>query len=438
MTHNPDTCPLEPVHRRLEDLHRIWHDANDSYFDPEKFRVAIQSAIQTARTVSFILQSNKEAIPNFDAWYAPWQEKLRADALMRWMVEARNKIEKQGDLETYSVVRAELVGSYLSEEVPTIEVPAKLSDAPIALVRGIPQNALGEHLRRQGIVRIQRRWVENTLPDYELLDAVAIAYGRLSQILSDAHLALGMIPQATVDIETEQTYHDELREGRLPCMIGHGELRSLDVWLADGRPVELKKVERKIDRASAEKAAERYDIDPAKMFGSGGGPEGVLRGLYATAKHIFLKDGYHLTLVWLLKDDKPVHFEQMVFEEHGHKYLMMRELANEVVRRGADALIMIGESWSAVFDPSAPYRRAQDAPDRVEQLVATLVRKEGEPIQLSATIERTGTALSLAEEREVLGGAQFMYAPIYEAWGREVPKQWAKGMGDAKSPREEP
>lgn len=32
-------------------------------------RVAIKTAIQRARTVTFILQSNKNVIPNFDIWY---------------------------------------------------------------------------------------------------------------------------------------------------------------------------------------------------------------------------------------------------------------------------------------------------------------------------------------------------------------------------------
>ncbi len=201
-------CPLEPVHKRLEDLHRQWHAAADAYFDPEAFRVAIQTAIQTSRTVSFIIQSNKRAFPDFDAWYAGWQQKFKDDPLMRWMVEARNKIEKQGDLEARSVVRAEIVASYLDDEVKRIEVPAALWDAPLQLVKSIPHNDLGEHIRKQDVVRIQRRWVENTLPDHELLDAVAIAYGRLSQMLSDAHKALGLREPETTDVETGQVYGD--------------------------------------------------------------------------------------------------------------------------------------------------------------------------------------------------------------------------------------
>jgi hypothetical protein len=98
---------------------------------------------------------------------------------MRWMVNARDRIEKQGDLESNSYIRAEILASYLDEGCPRIDVPAHLFESPETLLRRIPDTALGQHILRNGALRIQRRWVENTLPDYELLDAVAIAYGKL-------------------------------------------------------------------------------------------------------------------------------------------------------------------------------------------------------------------------------------------------------------------
>ena len=66
--HNED-CPLTEVHRRMDDAHRLWHQALDSYFDPDAFRVALQSCIQALRTVTFLLQYQKRRIPDFDAWY---------------------------------------------------------------------------------------------------------------------------------------------------------------------------------------------------------------------------------------------------------------------------------------------------------------------------------------------------------------------------------
>jgi hypothetical protein len=190
-------CPLAAVDQRLADGHRFWHQAETAYFDPDGFRLAAQSAIQTLRSVTFILQKNKRAIAGFEQWYGGWQKRLAADELMRWIVDARNRIEKEGDLETLSYVRAEIVASYL-DEGPRIEVPASLFQNPAALLRTIPTGALGEHVRRNGALRLQRRWVENTLPDYELLDALAIAYGKLAELVHDAHRQIGLSPPETI------------------------------------------------------------------------------------------------------------------------------------------------------------------------------------------------------------------------------------------------
>jgi hypothetical protein len=114
---------------RLADSHRFWHQAETAYFDPDGFRLAAQSAIQTLRSVTFILQKNKRAIAGFEQWYGGWQKRLATDELMRWIVDARNRIEKEGDLETHSYVRAEIVASYL-DEGPRIEVPARIREWP--------------------------------------------------------------------------------------------------------------------------------------------------------------------------------------------------------------------------------------------------------------------------------------------------------------------
>ncbi|WP_395646282.1 hypothetical protein [Terricaulis sp.] len=81
--HEEKQCPLAAVDRRLEDVHRFWHQAKEAYFDPDAFRAAIQAAIQNARTVTFVLQKNKDLIPDFDNWYAGWQQKLGVNPLKR-------------------------------------------------------------------------------------------------------------------------------------------------------------------------------------------------------------------------------------------------------------------------------------------------------------------------------------------------------------------
>src|SRR5260221_11565528 len=96
----PSACPLAAVDQRLADTHRLWHQAEATYFDPDGFRLAAQNAITTLRSVTFILQKHKEIIPGFNTWYGDikkkthgdWQKRLHADPLMRWMCDARTKI----------------------------------------------------------------------------------------------------------------------------------------------------------------------------------------------------------------------------------------------------------------------------------------------------------------------------------------------------------
>ena len=417
-------CPLAGVDRRLEDAHQHWHRAEQAYFNPEHFRVAIQTAIQTLRTVTFILQNKKQAIPKFEAWYGVWQEKLRADTLMRWMVEARNKIEKQGDLEVHSFVRAEIVASYLNEG-PSVEVPAHLFDDPLVLIKGIPPGDLSEHIVRHGALRIQRRWVENTLPDYELLDAVAIGYGRIAQLVHDAHRQMGLEVPATTNVGTGQRYEDGAREGRLPCMIGHADARSLDVSLADGRRIEFEHVKRKIDRADAKKLIEHYGDVHKGIFGpKNANEEEIAASLFRTARKVFLKDGYHESIFFLFRKRKLVHLLGIRPEDQAQKYLLMRTVAHEVTKHDADTVIGLAEVWMAPPDTVKPYERAGDSPARKEALVATLVTKHEDPIQFIATIHRDAKSLTLGETHVVRDLAVFSCAPVYEAWGRPIPDQW--------------
>lgn len=417
-------CPLSAVDRRLGDVHRYWHEAERGYFDPDSFRVAIQTAIQTLRTVTFLVQSNKRLFSNFDTWYESWQDKLRADPLMRWMVDARNKIEKQGDLETHSFVRAEIIASYY-EEGPSMEVHAELFQSPLELISSIPTDALREHVFKNGILRIQRRWVENSLPDYELLDAVGIAFGKVAELVADAHRELGLEPPATKVGDIDHTLGKESRGGILPCMIGRDDARSHNVWLATGQVMGIEQKTVEFDREHAECVAKKYGLDPKEMFPSTDpAPEATLNNLFVTARKMFSVDGHHDTIAFLLCGAQPVQLMQLAIQEHGEKYLVMRALANEVIKCGADGVIVIGEVWSAPYDLSKPYRRAVDSPEKREFLSASLVTKAGDPVQLYAQIEREGDGVLLGNTDTLRDQAQISFAPIYAAWGREIPDAW--------------
>jgi len=59
----------------------------------------LRNLIAFGRSVTFVLQNLRSVVrEEFDAWYEPHQQALKNDPLMRYFVEARNELEKQGKL----------------------------------------------------------------------------------------------------------------------------------------------------------------------------------------------------------------------------------------------------------------------------------------------------------------------------------------------------
>jgi hypothetical protein len=426
------TCPLAAVDKRLGDAHRLWHQAERAYFDPDGFRLAVQNTIQTLRTVTFILQKSKAVIAGFDSWYGPWQERMRTDPLQCWMRDARNKIEKEGDLKAHSFVRAEIIASYL-DEGPGIEVRTKLFQSLKALLRRIPNDPLlDEHIRHHGVLRMERRWVENTLPNFELLDALAVAYGKVAELVHDAHHQIGLPPPQMIHAgEAGESYDLAAMGWRFPCMIGHELSRTVFISLTDGRKIELEQNSLAVDIAVAAENTARYDINPTTvMRHEYSNYDDLAAGYFNMFRSVFLKDGHHDTILFLFTTMQTVRVIKAIFEDSKSKYVMMRELANEVMKSGADAAMLVGESWTAPANSLKPYERPSESSVRTEGLSATVVRKDGEPLELRAKIRRDGGVVSLEETQIVPGQAPFIFAPFYRAWGREIPSSWI-GVGAA-------
>jgi hypothetical protein len=430
-------CPLAAVDRRLADAHTLWHQAEASYFDPDGFRLAVQNAIQSLRSLTFILQNHKAVIPDFVGWYGDyvdqkhgkrgkWQERMHADPLMRWMVEARNRIEKRGDLESHSMVRAEIIASYY-DDGPRIDIPAHLFENAETLLRGIPDNLLGQHIRRNGVLRIQRRWVENTLLDHELLDAVAIYYGKLTELVHDAHRQIGLDPPQTIHDEAGGSFDLPAMGWRFPCMVGHETPRALTISLADGATVEFETKSElvKIDAAERASLTDRYGESTFEALTRDYKSDAELAaGYFMVAQAMFLRDGYHRSILLLFRDRKLIKPIEIRTDNTQQKYIVMRQLADEVTKSGADAAILIGEVWIARADELKPYERPADSPVRAEGLSLDMVSKNGEPLNRFAKIVREGKKVSLTKSKMAGIPVSFAFAPFYQAWGRPIPQAW--------------
>jgi hypothetical protein len=324
--------------------------------------------------------------------------------------------------------------------LPRVEVPAHLFDSVRTLLENIPDNALGGHVRRHGMLRIQRRWVENTLPDHELLDAVATAYGRMAELVHDAHRQIGLDPPSTIHDDTSESYDLPAMNWRFPCMVAHELSRTLLISLADGSRVEFetKRVPVKVDAAAVAALTERYGGNPFEaMRRDYSANTELAAGYFALARTVFLRDGHHLTLLFLFRDRKLVRAPtQVVVENVQQKYAVMRQLAGEVTRSGADAAILVGEVWQAPAEALKPYERPTDYVGRKEGLALHMVSKLGESFDCVAEIIRQGETASLAETKVADASASFEFTPFLQAWGAPVPQSWmeqaARVMEEAK------
>lgn len=75
----------------------------------------LRNLIAFGRSVTFVLQNLRSVVrEEFDVWYEPHQQSLKNDPLMRYFVEARNELEKQGKL---SVATSTRIHSFSASDI---------------------------------------------------------------------------------------------------------------------------------------------------------------------------------------------------------------------------------------------------------------------------------------------------------------------------------
>ena len=184
---------MRPWEKRLRDLAHLLRSCGEAYFSPDLLRRNTNQFLQTSRTVTFIIQKNKAEIPNFDAWYQAHVLKAWAeDQVMSWAKDARNVIEKEGDLEMHSALRVAVLYSYLSEEDMVLEVTRReLLRANIDQLLKAARDKLPPGIADAAVLKIQRRWVANSLPGQELIYALTYAYSQLHGVCEALAIHLG-------------------------------------------------------------------------------------------------------------------------------------------------------------------------------------------------------------------------------------------------------
>jgi hypothetical protein len=374
-----ERCPIQDTHTRLHRSHTLWHQAQREYGHPDAFCTNLNATIQVLRTVTWILKKEQSAVPDFELWYAGWEERMKSDPLMRWLVEARNRIEKQGDLKTYSSARVSVLAGW-NEPYPIAEaeVDPLLSTPDIA--GRLPELAVPPAVRREGVLIIERRWVARDLPDHELLDVLAHCYGVVASLVADAHTRCGFVMRTfKAESHEPKPIRTEHLAGRLPCMVATAGTRSVRVHLSTGQlmtPVQV--LYKAPDRRRMEEAAKRYGYSEGPFADRQPNEDVISRSAwwFEHAKRVLAKDGYHHTIA-LLESPESAQLHALADSDRAGLYVMMRHLADEVERAGAVGVIHIAEFWMAAQADLKPGQRPSESANKKEVLQVIAATADG-------------------------------------------------------------
>jgi hypothetical protein len=401
---------VEPAMRRLFDVQYHWHQAYQSYFSPHEFRRSINACIQELRNVTFVLQNNKKDIPNFEAWYTPWQEKMKANSDSRWLVDARNRVVKQGALNINSSLVVSIVGSYLEHEVPQTKLTLTPELGNDDIYQIISSSKMPRDVLDKSYVKIERRWVDDKNPSIELLALLSECWLAISNLLIDA-------PESLTDSSPGQDRFEILP----PCMHQGSEDRSIWLKIKNETLIPVKMEFRDVEPTNEKEVKERYKDSP--LFESKNEPgnfEETCRLFFEQAMFVLKKDGYHVHMAALLVEDRGIQFVELSSEDQADKYRMVRLLASEVEKIGADSCFIISEVWQAPFDPEHPYRHAVDSPQRTEALTLVGISRKELGVSFTAPFSRKGNEIVFSSVRKEGIEGWNVVQPILDVWRKRA------------------
>jgi len=374
MQNQDKACLLEGVHNRLGEVHKFWHDMLSEYQNPENFRISLNAAIQSLRNITFLLQSNKSLIPNFDQWYEQYRDLMKSDEILKWLHQARNVIVKQQDLELHSIAAARVRAW---EDVSRLEFQI----SPFITTEQIAKDLVRLHVVKapkpiadHAILNVERKWVVNDLPNYELLDVIAHGYKFFQNLLSDTHKQIGL------NIESCKEQYDPKHENSfIPCMSVTRDDRSANIKLNNQElfpKVEFDDFTKESKTPQFQDKIKRYsEIRPAL-------PKRVddlfefAKIINERAKQMLILDSRHATIFILCYPDGSYHPLGMQAENQSEKFILIRSVADQVRSTKANGIIAISEVWTILEEERRGYELPAENPKRKEALQVIAANKD--------------------------------------------------------------
>jgi hypothetical protein len=322
-----------PWHTRLDDVAQLIKQARDTYFKPKLFRLNCNNAISTLRTVTFVMQKNKDKIPDFDKIYKSHVLSSKDNKIMEWLKDARNSIEKEGDLELHSELTIKILFSYTVDGPEIQSCPNLLFEDTKTLWKEW-QKIVPPHIVQDSAIVTQRSWRANTLPDYELLDAIIYGYNFLRSGVRALDKAIG---------------YPELPLPAIPP--GEAKRREY-IKLFDGATYVSKSLRKNFDPSRADLSnAKQEKLDSIKAVGQFVKPGATftdkMNALIAAAINIFNLQGYHLPAFFKLdKEGSVIDIGSVHFADRVDKFIFWHEVSEHAATDPQfSSIFFVAEAW---------------------------------------------------------------------------------------------
>jgi hypothetical protein len=416
--------PIPKTHRRLAEAHLLWHQTLDKYQEPDAFRANLNSCIEALRNVTFVLQKEKRAFTSFDGWYSPWQARLKDDKAAKWAHDARTTVVHQGELQSHSVAEVRLV-TWRDEIIARMNVPVCAASEEILhnpkVVDLIAKSRTLKADLKDAAIAIERKWTTAELGESELLDTLAQVYGVLSDLVLDAHTHLnqfGCIP--AVDDHPDLRSANN-RTGTLPCMAAGPERRTEVFKLDTGEQFLPQSAEFQLRFHPGENPGKRYGIERGSIADwEMLDPLRFAKRILDQAKRIIRQDKYHQRMMFIRNGQGRWEIHKLIATDRTEKHLVMRMIAQKIESESCDALIEVGESWTAsaevVRDPN--FVSIEKVKGRGEALTVIVATREGIRRAYLTPFRRGPLGgIKLGDTTETEAETYFYYLqPIFQIW----------------------
>lgn len=327
------------IEQRLYETSKFWSDCDENYHELKEFIPSLNALIQSLRNLTFIVQSYKSIIPDFDSWYSSKQIEMRNDIYLRWAHEARNTVVKSSNLKLKSKTTIELL-NWESHPVQSILTDPLDNNTKIksTILTRVPKNILVAGLR-EPLVRIERYWIADNLPEKELLWLTAYCYRYFKKIAIEIY---GLLDLDVSSISTDF----EKSVGILNANTLFESKRTVILDLKD-----MKRISRKYLRVGAEdkelemKARKRYGDKQPKHIKKKDEILDWFEFVTAKAKQVLGIDGHHVPMAFLFGNESKPKFYTLDIRDRAELYYMLRKLGDDVLENKYKGAVIISETW---------------------------------------------------------------------------------------------